>query len=235
METLQLREWTLTPALTLTGPQRDTLRTVLKATVQPTLGSNDRYDVRPGNTVGAVTVDATTFIVEPKIPISQVLFMLGYTADPSAWRQEDASLGAANDLVSGVTALFTNLCDRALRRGLLNGYHSVEADLYTVRGRIDLAEQLRRRPGLDLPLAVRYEQHDEDITENRLLLAAALLLRGLPIGARHAPLDASGGGGPAERHSADLSTQPDTQCHVDSTEHSLPAGRRARPPTPHTA
>jgi len=46
METRQLREWTLTPSLTLTGPQRDTLRTVLKATVQPTFGSNDRYDIR---------------------------------------------------------------------------------------------------------------------------------------------------------------------------------------------
>ena len=181
METRQLREWTLTPSLTLTGPQRDTLRNVLKATVQPTFGSNDRYDVRPGNTVGAVTVDGTTFIVEPKIPISRVLFMLGYAADSTAWRPEDANLGAATDLVSAVIGLFTNLCDRALGRGLLNGYHSVEADLYTVRGRVDLAEQLRRRPGLDLPLAVRYERHDEDITENRLLLAAALLLRGLPI------------------------------------------------------
>lgn len=181
METFQLREWTVTSGLTLTGPQRDTLRSVLKATVQPTSGSNDRYDVRPGNTVGAVIVDGTTFIVEPKIPISRFLFMLGYTADPSAWRQEEANLGAAADLISGVAALFTNLCDRALGRGLLNGYHSVEADLYTVRGRIDLAEQLRRRPGLDLPLAVRFEQHDEDTTENRLLLAAALLLRGLPV------------------------------------------------------
>src|SRR5664279_5071086 len=160
METLQLREWTLTSALTLTGPQRDVLRTVLKATVEPTLSSNYRYDVRPGNTVGAVAVDGTTFVIEPKIPISRVLFMLGYTAGPSAWPQEDASLGAANDLVSGITNLFTNLCDRALRRGLLNGYHSVAADLYTVRGRIDLAEQLRRRPGLDLPLAVRYEEYD---------------------------------------------------------------------------
>ena len=181
MGTLQLREWTMTSALTLTGPQRDTLRTVLKATVQPTTGSNDRYDVTPGNTIGAIMVDDTTFIVEPKIPISRFLFMLGYTADPSGWRQEDANLGDATDLISGVTALFTNLCDRALGRGLLNGYHGVDADLYTVRGKINLAEQLRRRPGLDLPLAVRFEQHDEDTTENRLLLTAALLLRGLPV------------------------------------------------------
>ncbi|MEH0934035.1 McrC family protein [Micromonospora psammae] len=181
MKTLRLREWSTAHALALTAPERDTLRTVLRATIQPTPGSTDRYDITPGNTIGAVLVGDTTLLVEPKIPISQVLFLLGYAADPSAWRHGDATLAAAADLVSGVAALFTTLCDRALRRGMLAGYHRVEADLSTVRGRINLAQQLRARPGLDLPLAVRFDEHDEDITENQLLLAAALKLRSLPL------------------------------------------------------
>jgi 5-methylcytosine-specific restriction enzyme subunit McrC len=49
-----------------------------------------------------------------------------------------------------------------------------------VRGRIDLARQLRLRPGLDIPLAVRYAEYDADILENQLLLAAGILLHGLP-------------------------------------------------------
>lgn len=52
--------------------------------------------------------------------------------------------------------------------GLLRAYHDVADDLATLRGRVDLAEQLRRRPGLDLPLAVRSTQHDVDVVENRL-------------------------------------------------------------------
>ena len=94
-------------------------------------------------------------------------------------------MGEAPDVPSGVAALHATLCEHALRRGLLAGYHTIEDHLHTVRGRIDLAEQLRRRPGLDLPLAVRFEEHDEDTTENRLLLSATQLLRRLPIRNHH--------------------------------------------------
>lgn len=181
MTTLRLREWITSPALRLTGAQREALRTVLRATVQPSSQSDDCYDVTPGNVVGSAQVDGLTMLVEPKIPISRVLFLLGYSADTRAWLEGQATLGAEHDLVSGVVDLFATMAERALRRGLLMGYHQVEADLHTVRGRIDLAEQLRRRPGLDLPLAVRYDEHDEDITENRLLLAAAKLLGQLPL------------------------------------------------------
>ncbi|MEU5931132.1 hypothetical protein [Micromonospora sp. NPDC047187] len=181
MKMLRLREWSTSHALALTPPERDALRSVLRATIQPTSGTTDRYDITPGNTVGAALVGDTTILVEPKIPISRVLFLLGYAADPSAWREDDATLAAAADLVPGVAALFTTLCDRALRRGMLASYHAVDADLPTVRGRINLAEQLRTRPGLDVPLAVRFDEHDEDITENQLLLAAALKVGNLPL------------------------------------------------------
>ncbi|GAA3220420.1 McrC family protein [Oerskovia jenensis] len=50
-----------------------------------------------------------------------------------------------------------------------------------VQGRIDIAEQVRRRPDVALPLAVRYQEHDEDVVENRTLKAAATALRRLGI------------------------------------------------------
>jgi 5-methylcytosine-specific restriction enzyme subunit McrC len=181
MKTLRLREWTTTYGVTLTSAQRDVLRGPLRATVQPTAGASDAFDVTPGNVVGALLVDDVVFLVEPKISISRVLFLLAYAADPSAWRDDASAQGDTTELISGVAELHTRLCERALRRGVLAGYHNVEAELYTVRGRVDLAEQLRRRPGLDLPLAVRFDEHDEDIVENRLLLAATMLLRRLPL------------------------------------------------------
>src|SRR4051794_37329063 len=176
MTTLKLREWTTEPAVRLTSEQRDVLRSVFAALVQPSPGHDDRYDVTPTGIVGAVQVEGTTLVVTPKLPIHRVLFMLGYVAEPGI-RPEDADLAVAPDLVSGVTRLFTTLAQRALQRDVLHGYHSVDADLHTIRGRIDLAEQLRRRPGLDLPVAVRFQEHDEDVLENQLLLAATTLLR----------------------------------------------------------
>lgn len=182
MRTIQLREWSLAEGLHLTIPQRDALRTRLNATVQPATGSSDTFDVRPGNTIGAVVVDGAAIVITPKIEIARVLFLLGYACDPKAWREPEARLAEAPDLVSAVVGLFVDLAEQALHRGLLTGYHEVEDELLTVRGRIDLAEQLRRRPGLPIPLALRFTEYDDDILENRLLLAAATALRGLPVG-----------------------------------------------------
>lgn len=181
MTTLSFREWSTTTNVALTTAQRDALRITFGATVQPSLGSHEHYDITPGNTIGALQVGDLTLLVEPKIPISRVLFLLGYAADPTGFGPDDAELGVLPDLVSGVARLLAGLTDRALRRGLLKGYRTVDAAQLTVRGRIDLAEQLRRRPGVELPLAVTYQEYDEDVLENRLLLAALTQLRRLPL------------------------------------------------------
>src|SRR5690349_19734824 len=110
MRTLRLREWTTTSGVDLTARQRDALRLQLRAVVQPTVGTTNCYDVTPGNVVGALVVDDVTLLVEPKLPISRLLFLLGYAADPPGWRDETPILGDAPDLVTGVAGLFTRLC-----------------------------------------------------------------------------------------------------------------------------
>lgn len=182
MTTLTLHEWTTAPGLALTTRQRDAVRDVFGAVVQPTAGTDGAYDVTPAGTVGAVRIAGVTVVVRPKIPISRILFLLGYSADP-AFRPNDADMGDEPDLLEGAARLLATLAERALRHGVLRGYRTVAADLHTVRGRIDLAEQLRRRPGQILPLAVQYQEHEEDILENRLLVAAVHALR--RAGTRH--------------------------------------------------
>lgn len=167
--------------LRLTVPERDALRTYFGATVQPSPGFGDTYEVRPGSTIGAVVVEGSAIVIRPKIEIASVLFLLGYVCNPRSWRVPEAMLAEEPDLVSAVVGLFVDLADEALRRGLLTGYHEVEDEQLTVRGRIDLATQLRKRPGLPIPLALRYTEYDADILENQLLLAAATILRGLPV------------------------------------------------------
>jgi 5-methylcytosine-specific restriction enzyme subunit McrC len=181
MTTLLLTEWQTRPRLSLNVAERDVLADIFGAAVRPTRGLDGHYDVTPSERVGAAVVGGTVVVVQPKIPISRLLFLLEYTADPAAWRGEDAFLGSAPDLVSAMAGLFSRLTERALAQGLLSGYRSVDDYAYAVRGRVDLATQLRRRPGLMLPLAVSYQEFDEDIVENRLLAAAVQLLRPLPV------------------------------------------------------
>jgi 5-methylcytosine-specific restriction enzyme subunit McrC len=177
--TLLLREYQTTSGIPLTAHQATVLRSRFGCSVTLADTSGERYDVRTRQLVGALIEGDTTIVVRPKLPIARVLFLLAYTADPG-WTG-DASLTETDSLSDGVVMLFAALCDRALRNGILRGYRARDERLHTIRGRIDFTEQLRTTPGRDLPLAVSYQEHDEDILENRLLRAALEIATALPI------------------------------------------------------
>lgn len=179
MTTLLLHEHRLTRGITLTPRQATILQNRYQCQVNLADTSGERFDVKPSHNVGAIVDGDTTIVVRPKLPIARVLFLLAHTADPT-WI-DDATLTEAESLTEGAAALFVTACDRAIRNGILRGYRDRRERLHTVRGRIDLTEQLRSNPGRDLPLAVSYQEHDEDIPENRFLLAALKVIAELPI------------------------------------------------------
>ncbi len=179
MRTRPLREHELKRGITLTSRQAKILQDRFRCQVTLADTSGERFDVKPHQYVGAIVDGDTTIIVRPKLPIARVLFLLAHSADP-AWIDE-AALAEADSLTEGAAMLFAAACDRAMRNGILRGYRDRREGLHTVRGRIDFAEQLRASPGRDLPLAVSYQEHDQDILENRLLLAALEIVAELPI------------------------------------------------------
>lgn len=175
MTQLTFREHRTESGVSLTPRQATLLRTRFGCQVDP---AGERYDVHAKHSVGAIMDGNTTIVVRPKLAITRVLFLIARAIDP-AW-DGDAELTEARSLTDAVVMLFGALCDRALRNGVLRGYRGHDERLHTVRGRIDFAEQLRATPGRDLPLAVSYQEHDEDILENRLLLAAHTVVSALP-------------------------------------------------------
>jgi 5-methylcytosine-specific restriction enzyme subunit McrC len=179
MRTLLLREYELRRGITLTLRQAKVLQDRFRCQVTLSDTSGERFDVKPHQFVGAIVDGDTTIVVSPKLSIARVLFLLAHSADP-AWI-DDAALAEAESLTEGAAMLFAAACDRAMRNGILRGYRDHRERLHTVRGRIDFAEQLRTNPGRDLPLTVSYQEHDEDILENRLLLAALEIVAELPI------------------------------------------------------
>ncbi len=126
--------------------------------------------MRPGNVVGSVRIGERVVVVSPKLPIDRVLFMTSYVADPFGWQDGWAELGVVSSLTDGVAALFARSCERALGAGLLRSYRVVERDERLVRGRIRMNVQARRP--VPVPIAVRYQVHDDDVIENHVLRAA---------------------------------------------------------------
>ena len=146
------------------------------------------WEVKPAGRVGAARVGDLEVQITPKVPIARLMFLLGYLADPKAWHDQPVSFDAAPDLASAAAEALSRQLDMALRRGVLQGYVSIEEALPTIRGRIREADQLRRRYGAVLPVEIRYDDYTVDIAENRILRTAAdrmLAVGGISDTARH--------------------------------------------------
>jgi 5-methylcytosine-specific restriction enzyme subunit McrC len=138
------------------------------------------WELTAARKVGVVRVGDVTLRVTPKVAVSRLVWMLGW-AQKAGWQSGGpVELDESADLVAALAEAFARQAERALQRGLLYGYKTVDADLAVLRGRIRTDDQLRRRFGLPVPLAVRFGDHLADIAENQILRAAATRLLRLP-------------------------------------------------------
>ena len=105
-----------------------------------------------------------------------MVFLASYAMGAFNLRDEGFDFESAPTLVETLALALASSARRALARGLLHGYRSEQEALPTVRGRIDMSEQLRRRFDIVVPVEVRYDEFTDDILANRLVKAAANLL-----------------------------------------------------------
>ncbi|GAA1053709.1 MULTISPECIES: McrC family protein [Dietzia] len=141
----------------------------------------DTWRLIPCGSVGSVRVEGLSVRVLPaaNLGLTQLFFLLDHAADtaflPSAVQARDD-----DELWVSVAESMAALAHQALSSGLLRGYRRVDEALTTVRGRIRLGDQIRRHPGMTIPLEVTYSEFTPDIAENRILRTAAHRLQFLP-------------------------------------------------------
>ena len=166
----------------LTIQERDRLLSeITSLTIEPVVGTDDKYKVRPGSTVGAVEVGGLSVLIRPKIGIPQLLSLACYAIGMVRFRAEDFDFPEQAALPDALALAFTSAAQGAFSRGLLHDYRTWEETLYGVRGRIRFADQIRRRPGIPLPVEVRYDEFTDDILANQLVKAAAMRLGGMRL------------------------------------------------------
>ena len=182
MTTLTLSEHKPTPAIALTGDELDALvRTNIGLVITPTAFQPGRYDIAPGSSVGAVALPHLDVVIRPKIGIKRLLFLISYAAHRMKWRAGSPKVDADTDVLDAIALLFCHSALQATERGLLRGYCRVNDELTTIRGRIRMGDLVGRRLGRTPPIDVSYDVFTADIAENQVLLAAADLLRHLPL------------------------------------------------------
>jgi len=131
------------------------------------------YRIEPVGKVGSVRTATVQLDVRPKdrLGLGRLLFLLSYAGE-QGFRPELVAASEDRDLWSALAESLAQLAERALGRGVLQGYLSVDESLRTVKGRIRISDQISRRPGMLVPLEVSYDEFTEDIAENRILRAA---------------------------------------------------------------
>ena len=178
MTTLSLAEYRTEPSVALTTQQRDFLDAIAPSIrVAPSPGEDGRYDLTPGSYVGAIHLPDLEIVVRPKLPINRVLFMLSYSLGLTRQQLSPFSLSKEDSLVEAIVPGFIYQVEQALKRGVLQGYRSEEDALQTVRGRLRVGDQVRKRFGISLPIEVTFDEFTEDIELNRVLRAAIARLQ----------------------------------------------------------
>lgn len=141
------------------------------------------YTLRAGSIVGALDLEGLSLYIEPKVTIQRLLYLALYAAGDVEIREESFLFKRdENPTLADLLAMaLGSAAGRAFRQGLWQDYRVEEEALHTVRGRIMVAEQIRRRFDMPLPVEVRYDEYTEDVLANRLIKAAARLLRGMRL------------------------------------------------------
>ncbi len=156
-------------------------RKALDLSITPSTGESAKWTLTPSSTVGAVEVGDLSVLIEPKIGIRQLLSLACYAIGKVKFQASDFDLPEESALPDALALAFTKAARHAFSRGLLHGYRTEEEALLTVRGRIRFDEQIRRRPGILLPIEVRYDEFTDDILANQLVKAAAHRLGRMPL------------------------------------------------------
>ena len=182
MRRIDLREYERSEPVALSADERDALAGILRGaiTIEPAAGAEGVYHLTPGATIGAIEIGGLSVSIRPKLPIARVLFLASYAAGRIAL-QDRFDYRDERDIVEVLALQLAAAVRRAFAAGLLHGYRTEQEALPTVRGRIRVDEQIRRRFGVPLPLEVAYDEFTDDITANRLIKAAAARLARMRI------------------------------------------------------
>ena len=122
--------------------------------------------------VGAARVGDVVVRINPKVPVSRLLFLVGYSLHGAAWQASPVDIDESADLVPAVAQALWRQVARAVHQGLLPGYVTVEESSPVLRGRLRESAQLAMHHGLPLPLEIRHDEFTVDIAENQILRTA---------------------------------------------------------------
>jgi 5-methylcytosine-specific restriction enzyme subunit McrC len=105
-----------------------------------------------------------------KIPIRNLFYLLSYVWDVD-WEMEWSAIDAdkSGDALNLLTKILTISTDRIIRRGLDRGYKDISEEMFGVRGRIDIANTIKRNGFANARLTCNFEELDYSVLHNQII------------------------------------------------------------------
>jgi 5-methylcytosine-specific restriction enzyme subunit McrC len=149
--------------------------------VAPTLGGG--FVVCCNQFVGLVMLPSGRRLeCRPKVPVGTLFTMLAVAYDLDVpLRDDPAGLDDLDQLLAFVVRHFVALVDARLSAGFIRDYVEVEDNLPAVRGRIAIAEDVRRNAVLRHRTFCRYTEFTHDVPDNQVIRQVIHLLAGWPL------------------------------------------------------
>jgi 5-methylcytosine-specific restriction enzyme subunit McrC len=142
--------------------------------------TGEGYLLNPNQFVGVLALPSGRRLqIEPKVPVRSLFFMLAVASElPPPFLEEAAEFAELDELLEFVAGAFADLAEERIARGLYRAYVEREENLAAVRGRIAVADDLRRNHVLRHRTFCRFAELTEDVPENRIVRQVAHLLAG---------------------------------------------------------
>lgn len=136
------------------------------------VGSDDEWRLSHFTRVGVASVPGLTVLIRPKTPLRSLVFMVSYAGEQIELADGSFAFEDQHSLPVALAAALKEAVERLTVHGLLKGYREVEESANLVRGRWNVARQLRTRAGIPLPVETDHDDFTADIAENRVLRSA---------------------------------------------------------------
>lgn len=130
--------------------------------------------LRPRGVAGILSLGDLEVRIEPKVPVSHVFRMLefSYNLRGARFYDEAVSVATIEDLQEHLISMLCKMILARARRGLYRCYVAREESLPYFRGQVSFLQTLLNTKRGVPKLECRFEEHDADNVDNRILLHA---------------------------------------------------------------
>jgi len=138
--------------------------------IDPAWGEPGSYELRAKQYVGTIVLGDVRIVIWPKVPVENLFYMLTYAYDYDLLKPfpEEADL-EVSDLLEIVVRLFVRRVEDLVRRGIYRSYITYDDNHTFLRGRLLMAEHLRRNAVQVQRFYQRIHEYTADVLENRIL------------------------------------------------------------------